>query len=961
MRWLGLVRTIPLLVATLIATAAPVAAQSQYSRLCDPAFENCRTPLIELIRNETVGIDVAFWFMEDSRYASELIARWRAGVPVRVVMDTQALTEFHYDAEVPIQMFKDAGIPIREKTGSSGILHFKMMLFAGQNVVEFSGANYSSEAFVPIIPYENYVDEVIVFSDQPSIVNSFKTKYDDIWTDVTTGSQKFSNYANITPPLVRNYPTYPLDPELQFSPWTGFASRSVARYKAETVANNGKIDAIMFRITDRRHSDQMIAAVARGVPVRLITEQEQYRHPLRLWHSWNVDRMYMAGIQVRFRAHDGLSHEKLTVLRGQHMAIMGSSNWTSASDSSQHEHNIFTTRDWMYNWAVDHFERKWNNLAPAPETMPFVPLPPDAPIAKQPLDGAQNQPLTVTLKWNAGLWAHKYDVFFGSSPTNMTKLVNDQELGPSESSSDLVTWNVGGLTESTIYYWKVVSRTMANMEKAGPVWSFRTTGAPPAAGPSDVVLWAAKAPSIAGWSVVSDTSAAGGKRLASADLKQAKLAAPLATPTKYFEMGFFAEANVPYRLWIRGKAERNSYENDSVFVQFSDSVTSSGAAQWRVGTTSATTVSIEDCSGCGLAGWGWQDTATGAGVLGPLVYFSFTGNHTIRVQVREDGLSIDQIILSRDGFMSSSPGLPQNDGTIFSEQGSAALDPNGTPTVNITAPAASSQYTAPAAVTISANAADSDGTVARVDFFANGALVGSDATAPFSITWSVSAPGTKSLTAQAVDNRGASTTSSPVSIVINPAVLEPGEEVVLYASTAPVAIGWNVTADTSAAGGHRLQNPNAAAPKLAAPLAAPSQYFEMTFNALAGRPYRLWIRGKATSNSYENDSVYVQFDNSVAANGTTPMWRTGTTEGAMVSMEDCTSCGLAGWGWQDTATGAGVLGPVVYFASDGPQTIRVQTREDGLGIDQVVLSSFYYTTAAPGTTKNDNTILGATP
>ena len=960
MRWLGLIRLIPVLAAALLATATPAAAQ--YNRLCDPAYENCRTPLIQLIRNETVGIDVGFWFMEDTRYATELIEKWKAGVPVRVVMDTQAISQFGYSgAAIPLKMLRDAGIPMREKTGSSGIFHFKTMIFAGQNVVEFSGANYSGEAFVYSTPYSNYIDEVIVFSDEPSIVNSFKTRYDDIWTDITTGSQKFTNYANITGPLVRHYPTYPIDPELQFSPWTGFASRSVSRYRAETVANNGRIDAIMFRITDRRHSDEMIAAIGRGVPVRLITEQEQYRDPLRPWHSWNTDRMYMAGVQVRFRGHAGLSHEKLTVLHGQRMAIIGSSNWTSASDKSQHEHNLFTTKPWVYDWSVDHFNRKWNNTGPSPETEPFVPLPPDAPIVKQPLDGAQNQALTVTLKWNGGLWAHKYDVYFGTNPASLTKIVNDQEFGPSESASDLVTWTVSGLSESTTYYWKVVSRTMANMEKSGSVWSFRTTGAPPAAGPGDVVLWAANAPSIAGWDVVSDTSAAGGKRLATADLKQPKLAAPLESPTRYFELGFFAEAGVPYRLWIRGKADRNSYENDSAYVQFSDSVTASGVAQWRTGSASAALVSIEDCSGCGLANWGWQDTAGGAGVLGPPVYFAITGNHTLRVQVREDGLSIDQIILSRDTFLSTAPGLTQNDGTIYGEQGPAPRDPNGTPTVNITSPAASAAFTAPAAVTITANASDPDGTVSRVDFYADGLLVGSATAAPFSTTWNVSSPGTKSLTAKAIDNRGASTTSAPVSVVINPANLQPGEEVVLYASTAPVAVGWNVTADTTAAGGYRLQNPNAGAPKVTTPLEAPAQYFEMTFNALAGRPYRLWIRGKAVSNSYANDSVYVQFDGSVAADGTTPMWRMGTTSAATVSLEDCTGCGLAGWGWQDTLDGAGVLGPLVYFASDGPQTIRVQMRDDGLGIDQVVLSSFYYTSSAPGATKNDTTILSATP
>ena len=960
MRLLGLVRTISLVTVTVLATAAPAAAQ--YNRLCDPAYENCRTPLIQLIRNETVGIDVGFWFMEDTRFANELIAKWRAGVPVRVVMDTRGLRQFVMKAPpCRWRCSRTPAFPMREKTGSNGIFHFKMMLFAGQNVVEFSGANYSPEAFVYSTPYANYIDEVIAFSDEASIVNSFKTRFDDVWTDVTTGTQKFSNYANITGPLVRHYPTYPIDPELQFSPWTSFASRSIARYKAETIANAGHIDAIMYRITDRRHTDQMIAAVARGVPVRLITEPEQYRDPLRLWHSWNVDRLYMAGIQVRHRSHTGLSHEKLTVLHGQRMAIMGSSNWTSASDQSQHEHNIFTTKSWMFDWSVNHFSRKWNNTGPVPETTPFVPLPPGAPVVKQPVDAAQNQPLALTLKWHAGLWAHKYDVYFGTSPTTLTKIVTDQELGPSATATAYVTWDVSGLAEATTYYWKVVSRTMANKEKAGPVWSFRTTGAPPATGPSDVVLWASKAPSVTGWSVVTDTSAAGGRRLGTPDLRQPKIAAPLASPARYFEMGFFAEAGVPYRLWIRGKAERNSYENDSAYVQFSDSVTSAGAAQWRIGSTAAATVTIEDCTSCGLANWGWQDTATGAGVLGPLVYFSSTGNHTIRIQVREDGLSIDQIILSRDLFLSSSPGQTQNDGTIFGEQGSGSLDPNGTPMVNITSPVANAEFTAPAAVTIDATASDPDGAIARVEFYANGTLVGSDTTAPFSITWNASAPGTKSLTAKAIDNRGASATSSAVSIVIRPANVQPGEEAVLYASTAPVAIGWTVTADATAAGGNRLQNPNTNQPKVATALAAPVQYFEMTFHALAGRPYRLWIRGKAISNSYENDSVYVQFDNSVASDGTTPTWRIGTTSAGIISLEDCTGCGLAGWGWQDTLSGAGVLGPVVYFASDGPQTVRIQTRDDGLGIDQVVLSSSYYTTTPPGPPKNDNTILTATP
>ena len=73
---------------------------------------------------------------------------------------------------------------MREKV-DSGINHWKLMIFAGQKVVQFSGANHTPEAFVPEVPYSNYVDEVIYFTDDESLVNSFKTRFDDVWTSTT--------------------------------------------------------------------------------------------------------------------------------------------------------------------------------------------------------------------------------------------------------------------------------------------------------------------------------------------------------------------------------------------------------------------------------------------------------------------------------------------------------------------------------------------------------------------------------------------------------------------------------------------------------------------------------------------------------------------------------------------------------------------------------------------------------
>ena len=41
---------------------------------------------------------------------------------------------------------KSAGIPMRTRT-ANGIMHYKLMIFAGQSIVEFSGANFSANAW----------------------------------------------------------------------------------------------------------------------------------------------------------------------------------------------------------------------------------------------------------------------------------------------------------------------------------------------------------------------------------------------------------------------------------------------------------------------------------------------------------------------------------------------------------------------------------------------------------------------------------------------------------------------------------------------------------------------------------------------------------------------------------------------------------------------------------------------
>jgi len=180
------------------------------------------------------------------------------------------------------------------------------------------------------------------------------------------------------------------------------------------------------------------------------------------------------------------------------------------------------------------------------------------------------------------------------------------------------------------------------------------------------VLYASETSVKAGnWVVEPDATAAGAARIRYPDAGGPKLTTAFANPTHYFETTFTAQAGVAYRLWMRGKADANSTNNDSAFVQFSGSVTSTGTPVFRIGTTDATMFNLEECTGCGLSAWGWNDNLFGG--LGPLIYFATSGTQTVRVQLREDGLAIDQIVLSPQRYLNTAPGANKNDTTILAK------------------------------------------------------------------------------------------------------------------------------------------------------------------------------------------------------------------------------------------------------------------------------------------------------
>jgi hypothetical protein len=170
------------------------------------------------------------------------------------------------------------------------------------------------------------------------------------------------------------------------------------------------------------------------------------------------------------------------------------------------------------------------------------------------------------------------------------------------------------------------------------------------------------------WEVVPDASAASGVRIHDRNAGAPKVIRPFADPPNgAADIGFVADPTQTYKLWVRLKADGNSWTNDSVWIQMTGAVDSAGRPIGQPGTTGGIEINLEECSGCGVSGWGWRDEAWGSrGAVGALrLRFPEGGPQWLRFQTRDDGVSVDQFVLSAEDFFTTRPGTVKNDTVIL--------------------------------------------------------------------------------------------------------------------------------------------------------------------------------------------------------------------------------------------------------------------------------------------------------
>jgi len=135
---------------------------------------------------------------------------------------------------------------------------------------------------------------------------------------------------------------------------------------------------------------------------------------------------------------------------------------------------------------------------------------------------------------------------------------------------------------------------------------------------------------------------------------------------------------------------------------------------------------------------GWQNWQT---VTIPGVALS-AGKQILTVYFITDGLNLNNVDIAWSGVNNQSP------------------------TVAITAPSNNSSFNAGSSITFTANASDADGSIAKVEFYSNGSLLGTSTASPYKYAWNNVSAGTYSVTAKATDNAGASTTSAAINVTV---------------------------------------------------------------------------------------------------------------------------------------------------------------------------------------------------
>ncbi|KNC55567.1 phospholipase D6 [Thecamonas trahens ATCC 50062] len=133
----------------------------------------------------------------------------------------------------------------------------------------------------------------------------------------------------------------------------GALNQTLGQLLGVLLAAEASIDVCVFTITEPRLVAALIKAAARGVAVRIITDNETLTN-----EGSDISQLAAASIPVRIDTTPAHMHHKFAVV-DRAVALTGSFNWTSAAASVNNENIIVSNTPELVVPFVDHFAELW--------------------------------------------------------------------------------------------------------------------------------------------------------------------------------------------------------------------------------------------------------------------------------------------------------------------------------------------------------------------------------------------------------------------------------------------------------------------------------------------------------------------------------------------------------------------------------------------------------------------------
>lgn len=286
-------------------------------------------PLVKVIDNAKLSIDVAAYSLSLNSVRFALINAHKRGVQVRMVMESGNM-----DRSDPRALI-EAGIPI-VGDNSDGLMHDKFM------VIDRSEVWLGSMNFTDSGTYDDNNHLMRILSTK--IAANFTTEFEEMFNDKLFGP----NIRTQTP-----NPSITLDGtkiETYFSPDDGVLNALAP------VVNSAEesLYFLAFSFTSNDLGDIVRAKDAAGLTVRGVMEDEQVKSN----QGTEYDPFKQAGLNVRIDGLDGQMHHKVFII-DEKIVVLGSYNFSQAAETRNDENLLIIYNEDIAEQFLLEFERIW--------------------------------------------------------------------------------------------------------------------------------------------------------------------------------------------------------------------------------------------------------------------------------------------------------------------------------------------------------------------------------------------------------------------------------------------------------------------------------------------------------------------------------------------------------------------------------------------------------------------------